>query len=367
VQAQEEKISSEEAYKEITKAEEDMQEMLAANFSITEVNDSIAGATNLYNAYIALETKKGKGNVDFSSVISTLSKINKIKDNAFRAYDELLILESRLKEFADQNMSEATEIFNEAKREFRDGRYEKSSTLIEECYEKISELQAMATKIKIIYEAGTRTIVHFFKTRYREIIITITIFLILFFTLKDKVYSYFVNQKIQKLELEREILFDLIKKAQVLYFNKGLLSESSYRIKTKQFSELIRDLNRRLPILKIKIEKIKEKKGIKGFMHSLGFFRTKEERLEIKRKKEEKREKETKEEQKNKLKLKEILEKGKKLEKIKEKEGKQKRERRAKKYEKRLQEKLMKKLEKQARKKSQIGRKFLKKTKKKFK
>ena len=92
VQAQEEKISREEAYKEITKAEGDMQEMLAANFSITEVNDSIAGATNLYNAYIALETKKGKGNVDFSSVISTLSKINKIKDEAFSTYDELLIL-----------------------------------------------------------------------------------------------------------------------------------------------------------------------------------------------------------------------------------------------------------------------------------
>lgn len=295
VQAQEEKISREEAYKEITKAEEDMQEMLAANFSITEVNDSIAGATNLYNAYIALETKKGKGNVDFSSVISTLSKINKIKDEAFRTYDELLILESRLKEFADQNMSEAIEIFNEAKREFRDGRYEKSSTLIEEGYEKISELQAMATKIRIIYEAGTRTIVNFFKTRYKEIIITITIFLILFFTLKDKVYSYFVNQKIQRLELEREILFDLIKKAQVLYFNKGLLSESSYRIKIKQFSELIRDLNRRLPILKIKIEKIKEKKGIKGFMRSLGFFKTKEENLEITKKKQERKEKQEKE------------------------------------------------------------------------
>jgi len=292
VSAAEAATDKQSAYNAIESAKQDMQEMQGAGFSVKKVNDTIADAKNIYDVQVMLEQKGEKA--DYSSVIAKANSIGEIKKDAFETHDALRALDLKLEEAGkSQDMSAAIEIFNEAKREFEDERYEQAREAIDRCYEKINELQATFTKIKAIYEASTKTLAGFFARNYKLIIAIILVALVLYFTFKNKVAIYLVNRNIQRLQLEKETLTEMMKKAQFDYFQKGAMPESMYNVRVTKFGELTRDIERRLSIERLELEDIKKRKGkraekIRKIVHPLGLCRTKE---EINKAKEHKKEK----------------------------------------------------------------------------
>jgi len=252
-------INATDARSAIDLAKIDMQEMIDADFSVIRVNDTIAEATNYYDAQKALEEKTGQA--DYSTVMSLTDKISSIKKEAFDTYDELTALKKKLDELSQkQNASEAEIIYNEAMQEFKDERYAQANDKIEECYSKIIELQAAFTRVMAIYEASTKTIAGFFSRNYVTILIVLGVLLVLYIALRKKIYRAIIRKKIRKLELEKEILNNLIRKAQEEYFKNGAISEGNYRIRVTKFAELIRDINRQIPIMTMKLEKETELK-----------------------------------------------------------------------------------------------------------
>ena len=55
---------------------------------------------------------------------------------------------------------------------------------------------------------------------------------------------------------ERAVIEKLIRGMQREYFEKGGMNELSYHIKTKKFGDLIRNINRQLPLLKEELKRI---------------------------------------------------------------------------------------------------------------
>jgi len=293
VYAQGEKREKEVAYEAILAAKDHMSKMQAAGFSIKRVNDTVIEAIVLYEGQVALEEKTGSA--DYSKVIETANSVAEIRKEAFKVYDELNALSKRLEELSkSQDMTEAIEIFNEAKREFEDERYEQTREAIDTCYKKINELQATFTRIKAIYEASTKTLAGFFARNYKTLTIIALILLIIYFFFGEKIMCYFLNRAIRKLEIEKQTLSNLIKKAQYEYFQKGAISEATYRIRISKFSELIRDINRRIPLLRVKIEELQKRKRrraelIKKQLHKIGLYKTEEERQKALKLKQEKK------------------------------------------------------------------------------
>ena len=284
VYAQGEKREKEVAYEAILAAKDHMSKMQAAGFSIKRVNDTILEAAILYEAQVALEEKTGSA--DYSKVIETANSVAEIRKEAFKVYDELSALSKRLEELSQsQNMSEAIEIFNEAKKEFEDERYEQTREAIDSCYKKINELQATLARIKAIYEASTKTLAGFFARNYKTLAIIALILITIYFFFGKKIRCYFINRAIRKLEIEKQTLNNLIKKAQYEYFQKGVISEGTYSIRVSKFGELIRDLNRRIPLLNVRIEEVKKRKerrvdSIEKLLHKIGLSKIKEEKEE---------------------------------------------------------------------------------------
>ena len=68
-----------------------------------------------------------------------------------------------------------------------------------------------------------------------------------------------VDRKINNLNFEKEVLEKLIKKAQYEYFHLRKIPEELYHIRINKFGELIRDTNRKIPLLLEEKEKIKGK------------------------------------------------------------------------------------------------------------
>lgn len=246
----------------------DLQEMIDAGFNVLKVNDTLSEAEQLFAAQFAL-MKEG-GTADFSLILERTAEITELRKQAEEMNDELNALEARVKEIGFE--SEAFAIFNKAKEEFADERYDKVANLVEEAYVKISEEQALQTRFRAIYTAGTKTIFDFFKKRWKEIIFTATLIILVYFLARKRIALFLINRKINNLNFEKEVLGKLIKKAQYEYFHLQKIPEELYHIRIEKFGELIRDIDRQIPLLveekervkgKVKEEEVKAKKAKK--------------------------------------------------------------------------------------------------------
>ncbi|MBU4456429.1 MAG: hypothetical protein KKA65_02915, partial [Nanoarchaeota archaeon] len=145
--------------------------------------------------------------------------------------------------------SKAHELFNKAQEEFLSERYENIPDIIEEAYKTISEESALDTRIKTFYLLSTATIINFFKINWKEIVSIIWILIILYWLLNKKIRIMFIDRKIKNAKLEITVLKNLIKRTQEEYFHLFNIPEELYFIRVEKFSEFIRNLNSRLPLL----------------------------------------------------------------------------------------------------------------------
>jgi len=231
----------------------DMQEMIEEGFNVFRVNDTLNQITQLFDAQYALELRGGKP--DYSLVLEGSKIITNIKEQSENVKDELTVLESRFENLDKEK--ESYSIFNKAKKEFEDERYEQSVEFIEETYLKIDEEQSLQTKVGVIYESGTATIIKFIKKRWKGLTFTI-IFLILFYLIfHKKIAIYLIDRKINELYFEKGVLEKLTKENQYEYFHLFKIPEELYNVRIEKFGELIRDIDRQIPLLLEKKEKIK--------------------------------------------------------------------------------------------------------------
>jgi hypothetical protein len=232
-----------------------IEEMKEANFSIQRVSDLYLEAEQLYKAQLALENAGGKP--DYSLILNNIEEIKSLKEKAFLIADEIKVLELRIKE-SYVNTSEVWIIYDEAVREFKDERYEKAEELIEKAYTKLSELESTVTRIQAFYESISKTLENFIKENLEKIVggIVATIVLIIIFHNRIRVYR--LNRKLKLLEIRKKVLRELIAKTQRDYFERGVIGEDTYKIRIKRFGELMRDINRQIPLIKEEIAKVKK-------------------------------------------------------------------------------------------------------------
>lgn len=247
----------------IPASEKIMDEILNAGFNIQRVNDTLSQGNNLLNAQLLL--KQNKKNTDFSPIIAYCDEIASIMENAFKSRDEFVALLKFYNESlsSEMNTSEADKLVEEIKNEIKSERYELVFPLIDEAYSEITEIKSSQTAIKLFYDSTTQSLT---KTIYnlKYYIIAFVILSIIFFIIYWKaIRKKIVQHKIEKLELRREVIRKLVMQTQKDYFDSGKMPEGIYHVRTKKFAELIRDVDRQIPLLKEELIKIKGVKAAK--------------------------------------------------------------------------------------------------------
>lgn len=233
-----------------------MKELAASGFNVSRINDSIKKAEDIFNAQIVLD-KSGKTS-DFSYILPYCSDIENIKDEAYLARDDLYSVK---KFYNDVNrsgvdMSQADKLIAGIEKEIADERYEQAREEIPEVNSKIVEIQASATTVNLFYRTTTRGIGIFVKNNWIYILAVLVFLSVFFVVYKTRISRYLVLRKINRLEEEKKVLKNLIQKIQKDYFEKGDIPEVSYHIKIKQFSEMIRDIDRQIPLLQEQLVRI---------------------------------------------------------------------------------------------------------------
>lgn len=250
--------SSIEAKNAIDKAQSDMNEMQSKAMSIERINDSLQQAIQLYNAQMALEEKKRTA--DYSLILKYALDASKIKEMAIKANDEIHIFrETYTLAQKDSNLSEMEKEYAEIELSFKEERFEDTLKLIDKGYDKIADIQSGQTTLRLFYSATSKNLKSFFQKNWLRILIILAVGLVLFIILWKTIKKSITKKKLNHLILEKQTLSDLIKKLQTDYFKLRKISESEYKVKTEHFKEMIRDIERQIPLLREELLKLDKK------------------------------------------------------------------------------------------------------------
>jgi len=250
--------SAQKAKVKLNSAQTAIQEMEKEGMQTTRVNDLFFQANISYQAHLALN-QSGK-QTDFSQTIENCEKIIEIKNTAFNVYDEIEALENRIEglEDKDLNLSKIKASFRSAKEEFRSERYEQAEEKVDETYKRISESQAISNRLQAIYDATRKNIAYFIRNNWQWFTLLLVVALVGGAIAKRRIEIYLLRKKKQRLLLRKETIKNLIEEAQYSYFEKGDISEETYSTRTDKFGEMLRDLNRRIPLVE---EDLRKKTG----------------------------------------------------------------------------------------------------------
>ena len=242
-------------------AKEDLELLKHQDIPTNRYKSLLNSTTQLLSAQIALE--EAGGTPDYQIISERINELINIKDTAIRSQDELQALENAIKEFENAEDELLKRYIVSARDEFETERFELVLEEIDKAYVRMSELEAFETKIRAAYEATTRTITNFI-WNIRHYLMAMFVLLGIMFLLGRKQFrKYKIRKKIRNLEFRKEVIKDLIAKAQKEYFEDNTLSEAVYHIRTKKYAELIRDINRQKPLLEEQLAMINKKKKTK--------------------------------------------------------------------------------------------------------
>ena len=233
-------------------------ELINNNFSVNRVNDTLKQAEDSYNAQILLMTKRQR--YDFSMVVELCQQIKTVRDDAFLAKDEITALikfyNETFEDTEEINTTNIESLFVEINTEMGNERYEKIPELVEKAYDEIVNVQSENTTLKIFYKSTARGIKNFIINNWILLLSLVVGGTVLFVIYKKAIYHWIIIRKISLLELRKQTLKKMIMRTQKDYFQYGKVSEGEYTIKTKKLAELIRDIDRQIPLLREELAKI---------------------------------------------------------------------------------------------------------------
>lgn len=223
------------------------------NFSTDRLEYIHAGAIKKY------EIIKETNDSDFSNIIISCNEISNIVNLAYTSRDSFRALEDFYKDLIiDIKAPTVDEKLDKIKDEIRRERYELIDDLIKEAYDEIILIKSRNTALVVFYAATTKTLGSFLKKNWERILIITIALIITLLILNKTMRKKLIEKKLKALKLRKETLKGIIKQNQDDYFNKGIISEEAFYIRNSKLGEMVRDIDRQIPLLleqKIKLKK----------------------------------------------------------------------------------------------------------------
>ena len=261
----EEGVSQEDIEDCLNESEEIMFELQEQGFNIFRVNDTLIEARDLFEIHIVLK-ERGR-NYNFESVLDYCILISFIQEQAYDARAEFLALimfyNESFEGFDIINTSSVDVILEKIEDEIFSERYEKVFPLIDSAYNEIGDVKARHTALVLFYTATTKGLKSFFMNNWIFFAVFFGGGLIFYIIFRKPILKRMINNKLLKLDLRKKELKKLIQKNQRDYFEKGIISESAFVVKSKRLGEMIRDLDRQIPLLNEQLAKLRRIKSVR--------------------------------------------------------------------------------------------------------
>jgi tetratricopeptide (TPR) repeat protein len=252
-----------ELERNISDARAAVEQLEKDGFETQRVKDLLKTAIQIYEG----QKKLSKNSRNYELVIKNINEINNLKDQAYIALDDVSYARGLYESFVEENLetiqvspeiiSEPERLINEMEFEFKSERYEEARDLAIEASSKIIEVEGQNTALSLAYTTTTQTLKSFIVKNWLAITIVTVGGIFLFFVSRNRVIYFKTKMKIKNLNKESIVLENLLKETQKDYFERGKMSEETYKIRIRKFSEIMRDINKEIPLLKEELAKRK--------------------------------------------------------------------------------------------------------------
>ncbi|MFB6215978.1 MAG: hypothetical protein ABEJ72_03285, partial [Candidatus Aenigmatarchaeota archaeon] len=132
---------------------------------------------------------------------------------------------------------------------------ERSQQRIDQAYQEISEAQSTVTQAQAFASATRDKFQTFLANNWKRLLAAIVALSVFSYLLYKEYRIYTLKKKKQNLKQKREVIQDLTSEAQEEYFQENDMAESAYNTRTDKYGEMIRDINRQIPLIDEDLEK----------------------------------------------------------------------------------------------------------------
>ncbi len=255
----------------INESKDIMQLMLDDGFHVLSINDSLRQAESIFVSQTVLKEKKKP--YDFSLVVSYCEGIAQIREDALVARDDYNSLTKFYNDsvVAGMDTSSIDSIISDLQENIDVERYTENKPLIDKAYTEITKVKSSYTAINLFYQSTAKGIKSFFIAKntlvsipalnfepknWQVLLGVVVLLAIALFIYRIRIMKSMLITKLERLQNRKKTIKELIMQTQKDYFQYGKIPEGEYNIKTKRFAELIRDIDRQIPLLQEDIARL---------------------------------------------------------------------------------------------------------------
>ena len=217
--------------------------------------DSYVLARQWFDGQEAIELSGGRPNYAFSQ--QKIAEITDLEQSTYQVNDDLKALAIRIAgadSGADLNATKS--LVADAAQEFKDGRIDRAKTLITQAYDEVTTAESQAVHSRTLGESARRTVENFLIDNWKTMAYIAAAAIAIFFLFQKQIRRMLLATRLKSLMRERGVIESMLKMLQKDYFEKKSVTELTYRVKTKKYGDIIRNINRQLPLLKEELKKI---------------------------------------------------------------------------------------------------------------
>jgi hypothetical protein len=250
------------------------------NFSIIFMNDTLNQAKKIMEQIKYAETLKDKSasrqilreaenalkfvdlkTLNYNEVIVYTDRIKSREEQAFNIYDSILIAKNKIENYKTNNadVSEAEIIFEQAKKAFYEDRYEDAQKLVQDAVNSFESKQFETSTLNSM-TIGAK---NFLQRYWLYGFVFSAIFFIVGFFSYGKIRIISLKNKIKKMNANKQVLMELMKRTQEERFKENKISGLVYNIRMKKYQEKMQDIKEELPVLEKNLAILMKNKKVK--------------------------------------------------------------------------------------------------------
>lgn len=188
---------------------------------------------------------------DYSKVTAIVERMRGIEETAFRVHDELGLLNETVRELRAEglNTSDVEDHYRAARIAFRGERFETAAEEVDATREAVSNARAVSTRVQAFSEAARGDIASFVDRNRWTLLGGLLLLAVVTVGGYRELHAYRLLKRKERLEHRKAVLEDLIAESQQAYFEEGEIAEETYRTRMDRYGEMVRDINRQIPVI----------------------------------------------------------------------------------------------------------------------
>jgi hypothetical protein len=269
------------AFDAILKAEDDIIEMEASNFTLTYVNDTLIAAKKAFSGdnYTDLLEKVGMINetskrekarelliaaqqalttkeeikVNYEEVLRLTSIISERKAKAFFIGDSLKALDVKVKEYKSSGVetSKGESLIGDARLAFIEDRYTDAEAFVDDADKSLDSSKAETSLVNVAKNAS----IGFFERNWRWMLVILAFLLVAFLSTFRMFSGLIARRRLKGLKEQKNMVLDMVKEAQLERFEEGRTSSFVYGIKMDKYRDKLARINMEIKVLESRLSK----------------------------------------------------------------------------------------------------------------